>query len=319
MAKYLLTGASGFVCGHLVDYLDSLQEPAQILGIDLTEPQLLNKTYNSVQVEIEIVDMLDEEAIRRILRRFEPDYIVHLAAFSSVGYSWKDPVACFSNNTNIFLNLVDAIRLNHIPCRVLSVGSSEQYGIAEANDLPLTESHTLRPISPYAVARVAQESCAKLYQGAYGLDIVMTRSFNHIGPGQRDAFVVSSFARQLVNIRSGRNPDGEIHVGNVNVTRDFVDVRDVVAAYDLIVRQAPAGEVYNVCSGRGTTIIEVIRRMAEILKIDFTLVVDESRIRPTDIPVVIGSYQKLYHELGWQPKIDIDRSLHDLLVYWEGQ
>lgn len=319
MVKYLITGASGFVCSHLVDYLESLHEPVRILGIDLTEPQLLSNNYGSVEFEIEIMDMLDEDAIKRVLCRFDPDYVVHLAAFSSVGYSWKDPVTSFRNNTNIFLNLVDAIRVDHIPCRVLSVGSSEQYGIIEENDLPITESHEMRPISPYAVARVAQESCAKLYQQAYGLDIVMTRSFNHIGPRQRDTFVVSSLARQLVNIRTGRNPKGEIRVGNVNVTRDFVDVRDVVAAYDLIIRQAPTGEVYNLCSGRGVTIVEITRRMAELLDIDFTLVVDKRRIRPTDIPVVIGSNKKAHQELGWQPTIDLERSLRDLLEYWEGQ
>ena len=183
---------------------------------------------------------MDIPKIKSLIEEIQPDYIVHLAAQSSVAESWKTPVDSFMNNTNIFLNIIDTVRLNDFTARVLSVGSSEQYGIVSEKDLPLDEKSPQKPANPYAVARVAQEQLARIYAEGYGLDICCTRSFNHCGPGQSDRFVVSSIVRQFVQIAHGAQ-EPVVHIGNGSIVRDFIDVRDVVMAYYLLLTGGNAG------------------------------------------------------------------------------
>jgi len=269
MDKYLITGFSGFVAKHFLEFLEKQKIPAFVLGIDIHLPEFNIDEFNFIQCSFEQADLLNKDQVDSIIYQFQPNYILHLASFSSVAFSWKAPVASFTNNTNIFLNLLEKVRVMNLNCRILSIGSSEEYGNVKKEDIPLDEEQVVNPISPYAVARVSQEMLSKVYVDGYGMDIIMTRSFNHIGPGQKDIFVISSFAKQLLEIKK-YNKAPEITTGDLSIIRDFLDVRDVVKAYYSLFRKGRRGEIYNVCSGNGSTIEQVIRKLSQILGIDVT-------------------------------------------------
>ena len=258
-------------------------------------------------------DLSDAEAVRKVLSDERPDVIVHLAAVSSVGRSWKMPAGTFLNNTGIFLNIVEAVRSAGISPRILSVGSSEEYGNVPKEELPVGEERRLAPANPYAVARVAQEQLSRLYAEGFGLDVVMTRSFNQIGPGQRTDFVVSSFVAQLMAGRREGRQTVEVRAGDLSIVRDFLDVRDAVAAYMLLIEKGDAGEVYNICSGVGRTLREVLDAAARIVGVDVNVVVDPARIRPADNRAMIGANGKMLR-LGWTLKYALETSLSDMVA-----
>ena len=317
MKKYLITGYSGFVGRHFLEYLDNNETNASIKGLDIQKPEFSQSSYKNIRLDFEKIDLLDQDRIESIIFNFQPDYIVHLASYSSVAFSWKEPILSFRNNMNIYLNLLEAVRkLNH-PVRILSIGSSEGYGNVDEKTLPLTEAHIPRPVSPYAVARVSQEMISKVYVDGYGLDIIMTRSFNHIGPFQRDIFVISSFAKQLVEIKKMGNSSAELVTGDTSIVRDFTDVRDVVVAYDLLLKKGKTGEIYNVCSGQGTSLRNVIDIMAKILDLTIQSRVNEKLVRPSDNKIIIGSNEKINKEIGWNMKIPLEQSLTDIIAYWQ--
>jgi len=299
--KYLITGANGFVGRYFIEYLQEKEADAKIYGVDITETCLSNIKYKQV-------DLNDRFATYRILEEIKPDYIVHLAAMSSVAQSWQDPAKCFLNNTSVFLNLADGVRELGLKSRILSVGSSEEYGIY---DEPMKESFVLHPKSPYSVARLSQEYLSKLYVDYFKLDIVMTRSFNHIGPRQNPKFVIPSFVHQLVKISKGEQSD--IKVGNIDVIRDFLDVRDVVDAYYRILKKSKTREVYNVCSGKGYKLRDIIDITSAELGITPKIVVEKDRLRANEIMSVIGDNTKIKTELGWNPKYTLDETLKDMI------
>ena len=303
--KYLVTGISGFVGAHLTKRLVS--QGHSIIGVDA------NASEGLAGIRFHQVSLMDSAALRELVGDVRPERIIHLASASSVAFSWENPVDCFVNNTNIFLNLVEAVRSCRVPCRILSVGSSEEYGPVSPQDVPLQESRLSNPMSPYAVARVAQEHLSKVYAKGYGLDIVCTRSFNHLGPGQTDRFVISSFVRQAVEVSRGRRPG--ITCGSLDIVRDFVDVRDVVSAYGIILDKGVSGEIYNVCSGRGTSLREILEMICRKVGIPPRFDQDPHLIRPIDNPVIIGSDVKL-KGLGFKRAYDLDRSLDDLIAWW---
>lgn len=316
MAKYLITGFSGFVSRHFLDYLDNRKERVSVLGIDIHEPEFGYKNYDFIECSFSKIDLLDKGQVDNVLYEFQPNYILHLASFSSVAFSWKNPVSSFANNTNIFLNLIDQIRNMGIQCRVLSVGSSEEYGNVDAHQIPLVEHQQLYPLSPYAVARVSQEMISKVYVDGYDQDIVLTRSFNHIGPGQKDIFVVSSFARQLVTIKKYQK-EPVLITGDLTIVRDFLDVRDVVAAYYGLLHTGVKGEVYNVCSGNGISLHTLVNTMCAFLDIEIDLKTNPALIRPNDNRVIIGSNKKITDLLNWIPEYSIEKSVQDILNYWQ--
>jgi len=315
MDKYLITGFSGFVAKHFLEFLEKQKIPAFVLGIDIHLPEFNIDEFNFIQCSFEQADLLNKDQVDSIIYQFQPNYILHLASFSSVAFSWKAPVASFTNNTNIFLNLLEKVRVMNLNCRILSIGSSEEYGNVKKEDIPLDEEQVVNPISPYAVARVSQEMLSKVYVDGYGMDIIMTRSFNHIGPGQKDIFVISSFAKQLLEIKKC-NKAPEITTGDLSIIRDFLDVRDVVKAYYSLFRKGRRGEIYNVCSGNGSTIEQVIRKLSQILGIDVTSKVAPSLIRPNDNKIIIGNNKKIKTEIGWEPTYNLEQSLEDMLKYW---
>ncbi len=314
--NYLITGISGFVAGHYLEYLSENKPYARVIGIDDRAcPHLLLNNHFKKQIKIYRMSLLDQKRQEELIKITKPDYIVHLASYSSVAFSWKEPVRSFINNTNIFLNIAEAVRKSRLRPRILSIGSSEEYGMAKKSDMPLKEDARLNPISPYAAARVSQEMISMVYAKGYGLPIVCTRSFNHIGPRQSDAFIVSSLARQIVKYKKGKRD--QIVCGDLDIVRDFIDVRDAVRAYDLLLEKGRPGEVYNVCSGNGHKLSEILNMLQEIACAPVPTRRDRSLARPADNPIIIGSCEKLRKETRFQRKYDLRQSLTDILAYWE--
>ena len=316
MDRFLITGFSGFVSKHLLNYLDLREQKLQVLGLDVNEPPFSINDFINLNCDFTALNLLNRSAVHKTIRDFQPDCILHLAAFSSVGLSWQQPVESFKNNTNIFLNLIDAVRKNGCNCRILSVGSSEEYGDISQEKLPLREETQLNPVSPYAVARLAQEHLSQVFVSGYDLDIVMTRSFNHIGPGQKEIFVVSSFAKQVVEMEKAGVARGKLRTGDVSIVRDFLDVRDVVVAYDRLMRQGVRGQIYNVCSGVGVSLREIIELISEITGIGIDIEVDQRLIRPADNRILIGSNEKLRQATGWTNAIPLRDSLSSIIEHW---
>jgi GDP-4-dehydro-6-deoxy-D-mannose reductase len=301
--KYLITGHSGFVGSYLVDAIRRATPEATIIAVDrVARPPGIQ------------LDLLDLDAVRELLAREQPDRLVHLASFSSVGASWREPVTSFSNNTNIFLNVLECVRQSSLATRVLSIGSSEQYGLVAPADLPLRETAPQRPLSPYAVARVAQEHLGDVYRRGYGVDIVATRSFNHVGAGQSPQFVVSAIGKQFAELARGKRD--RIQVGTTSVIRDFLDVRDVVTAYVGLLDRGATGEVYNICSGAGHSIADVIRMFGALARIEPVLETDPALLRPVENEVVIGDHGKLTAAIGWRPTIALEDALRSVYDYW---
>ncbi len=316
--KYLITGISGFVGGHYVEYLLNRDLDSEIIGVDIYLPQfyfLENRLKK--KVEFYRKSILDKKFILKLVKRTKPDYIVNLASYSSVAYSWVNPVECFVNNTNIFLNIIEAVRESSKETKILSIGSSEEYGAADGKDIPLTEKVSFNPTSPYAVARVAQEQISGVYSAGYDIGVICTRSFNHIGPRQKEVFVVSSLAKQIVEAKKGKRD--KIVCGNLDVIRDFIDVRDVVRAYDLLLHKGKVGEVYNVCSGEGHKLSAVLELLQEKAETNIFVEVDPVLMRPVENPVIIGSYEKLQKDTGFQKEYTFSRSLAEVLDYWQRQ
>jgi len=290
----------------------------EVLGIYVNELEadwaknLKNVRFNAIEL-----NLMDTEKLKIAIASFSPDYIVHLAAFSSVGSSWAAPSDAFVNNTNIFLNIAEIVRAQKINCRILSVGSSEIYGNVPCdtqNFTPIAETTPANPLSPYAIARVSQEMLSKCYADYYKCDIVITRSFNHIGPRQRENFVISSFVKQALEAQKvGGNI--ALKTGDLSIIRDFVDVRDVVRAYYLLLKKGVSGEIYNICSGTGRALGQVIEQIGEILQTKIETETDQSRIRPNDNKIIVGDFTKLQKQTGWKPEISFKQSISDIVEY----
>ena len=312
--RFLITGFSGFVGRHFLHYLYDKNEEMEIFGIDIRKPAFDVSVYaDRLHIQFEEVNLLNRDELKSVIERFRPQYILHLASFSSVAFSWQHPEESFVNNTNIFLNLTGVLKELELPCRVLSIGSSEEYGNVMAEHLPLRESMQLQPVSPYAVARVSQEMLSKVFVDSYHLDIILTRSFNHIGPWQDERFVVPSFIRRILNIKDSGATEGTIETGDTTIIRDFVDVRDVVNAYYMLLMNGTPGEIYNICSGKQIALSEIIDQIADIVKVEISTKVNPEFVRPNDNRVVVGSHDKLTKELGWKPQIAWETTLRDMV------
>lgn len=315
MDRYLITGFSGFVSEHFLDYLQHINASCTVLGIDIEKPEFEIKQY-AFDIRFEKLDLLNKAGLKAVLKKYQPNYILHLASYSSVAFSWENPGISYQNNTNIFLNLLEVVRNLNLSARILSIGSSEEYGNVAENDLPLIENSMLNPVSPYAVARVSQEMLSKVYVTGFNLDIILTRSFNHFGPKQRDVFVIPSFVKQMVTMATNKN-EKILTTGDTEIIRDFVDVRDVVRAYYLLFKHGTAGEVYNVCKGEGYSLSDIIDQIAIILNVKIKQKINYQLIRPNDNRIIIGSNKKIKEAINWTPKISLKESLKDIINYWQ--
>ncbi len=312
--RILITGIAGFVGRHYLDFLARNGSNYEIMGTDITPRP--DYSAPSMQFSYRQVNLMEKEAVWELFNGNVYNWIVHLASFSSVAYSWDKPTESFINNNLIFINLIEAMKNRCPSCRVLSIGSSEEYGEIGQSDLPLREEQPLNPRSPYGVARVSQEMLSKVFSTGYGLDIVMTRSFNHIGPFQRDTFAVPSIIRQFVQAEKEKKRVVTLRVGDVDVIRDFTDVRDVVRAYDLLLQKGKKGQVYNICSGRGYRLREIIGYIEGLMSMKADIETDKEYIRPFDIREIVGDNSRIQRELGWQPERSIESSLADIIEYW---
>lgn len=315
MKRMLITGFSGFVSRHFLNYLVENNLSYEVLGVDVNLPKFAMEDYApTLAMSFEQVNLLDKEAVEDMIATFRPDYILHLASFSSVAYSWQHPADCFMNNTSIFLNVTEALRKHDLcDCRLLSVGSSEEYGDVKKEELPLQEDMPLVPVNPYAVARVSQEMMAKVLADSFGMQIMLTRSFNHMGPFQDERFVIPSFVRRILDIAESGAKSGEIETGDTSIVRDFVDVRDVVRAYYSLLLDGKAGEVYNICGEKGVSLAEVVDQIADIVGVSVTTRVNPDFVRPGDNQVVIGSAEKIRQDIGWTAEIPLRQTLMDMI------
>jgi len=263
------------------------------------------------------LDILDAASVKNLLRKVSPDHVFHLAAQSSVAISWKQPALTVDVNIKGVVNLLEAVREMETPPRVLLIGSGDEYGYIQPEELPIYEDTALRPGNIYACTKIAQGMLGQIYARAYGLEIVIIRAFNHIGRGQTDTFVVPGFCKQIAEIES-KNDKGYINVGNLEVKRDFTDVQDIVKAYHLLAEKGESGEIYNVGSGNSIAIADILEILIKLSNVKIIVEQDPQRMRPSDTPEVRADISKLVECTGWKPEIALEDTLRDVLEEWRG-
>lgn len=310
----MITGISGFVGSHLAEYLLSLGN-IEVYGLIRWRSRLDNISHIINKIQLCECDIKDASAIKYVLSAIRPDYIFHLAAQSYVPFSWRAPSETLMTNILGEVNIFEAVRELKIEPLIHIAGSSEEYGMVYPEEIPIKETNPLRPLSPYAVSKVAQDLLGYQYYKSYGLKIIRTRAFNHTGPRRGEVFVCSNFARQIVEIEK-RKREPVIYVGNLEAIRDFLDVRDVVRGYYLALKKGEPGEVYNIASGKGIKIKELLDMLLKLSSVDIEIREEESRMRPSDVMLLIGSSEKFFKVTGWQPEIPFEKTLKDLLDYW---
>jgi len=316
--RVLITGITGFVGSHLAEYC--LQKPdVQVFGTVLSHhlgDELQRIEHIKDKIELLECDLTNRVAVTRVLERSKPDKIFHLAAQSFVPISWKSPEDTLFNNIISELNIFEVIREMKLDPVIVLACSSEEYGLVFENELPFKETNPLRPLSPYAVSKIAQEKLGYQYHKSYGLKIVLTRFFNTEGPRRGQDFVTSNFAKQIAEIEKGKR-EPVIYTGNLETQRDFNDVRDMVRAYWLASEKCNFGEPYNVCSGKARSIKSMLDLLLSFSKVkNIEVKQDPARMRPSDVPILYGDSSKFRAKTGWQPKIPFEQTMFDLLQYW---
>jgi GDP-4-dehydro-6-deoxy-D-mannose reductase len=244
-----------------------------------------------------------------------PDWIFHLAAQSFVPTSWNAPTESLTTNVLAQVNLFEAVRHIGLKCRIQIACSSEEYGMVYPDEVPIKETNPLRPLSPYAVSKVAQDMLGYQYWMSWKVDCVRTRGFNHEGPRRGPVFVASDFAKQIADIEKGRK-EPVLHVGNLEAKRDFTDVRDMVKAYWLALEKCEPGEAYNICRGQAWKISELLDLLLGMTKSKIEVREDPARLRPSDVPILLGDNSKFVKATGWQPTIPFEQTLRDMLEHW---
>lgn len=313
--RVLITGVTGFAGSHLAEYILANHPTTDIFGIMRWRSRTENVESIRDRISLLECDLRDATSVKQLIAKVRPDKIFHLAAQSFVPSSWNAPAESLTTNILGQLNIFEVLRELQINPWIQIACSSEEYGLVYEEELPIKETNPLRPLSPYAVSKVGQDYLAYQYFKSFGLKVVRTRGFNHDGPRRGDVFVSSNFAKQLVEVEKGKRPP-VIHVGNLEARRDFSDVRDIVRGYWLALERCEPGEVYNICSGKAYSIQEVLDRLIELSGTKVTVEPDPTRLRPSDVPVLIGDSSKFKAATGWEPEIPYDRTLKDMLDFW---
>lgn len=259
-------------------------------------------------------DITDYDRLAALLRSIKPDAVAHLAAFSSAGLSFKDPSKAFEVNARGTVNVLEAVKDTGTKPRVLTISSAEVYSAPEGKE-PLSESSPIGPVNPYGLGKACGELVAFHYYSVWDVDLTVVRPFNHTGPGQSDVFVLPSFAKQVAEAEKGLR-DPVLSVGNLDVVRDFTDVRDIVEAYRLLLERRPPGSIYNVCSGRSYVIRELVDRLISLSTVKMEIKTDPKRRRKAETPALMGDNGLIARDLNWRPKISMNKTLEDLLAYW---
>ena len=307
--KALIIGAAGFVGKYLLAHLSETY-PWQLYATKLPQEDIQFDHATILDLNI-----LEKEDILHTLKEIQPDYIFHLAAQSSVALSWKKPALTVDINIKGCLNLLDAIREADLSPKILLIGSGEEYGHISSENIPVSEGTLPRPGNIYAATKVCQNMIGSIYAQAYHMDVMLVRAFNHIGPEQAPAFVVSDFCKQVAEIEKG-NSEPVIRVGNLSAKRDFTDVRDVVRAYGLLIQHGQAGETYNIGSGHAIAIQELLDRILQLSNSNITVETDVNKLRPVDVPIIEADISKLQACISWKPEIPLDKTLLETLNYW---
>ena len=313
--RVLITGVTGFAGSHLADYLLDHQPDVEVWGIYRWRSRRENLEGVWGRLHMVECDLRDYTSVHYALQQARPDAIFHLAAQSFVPSSWKAPNDTLITNVTGQTNLFEAVRFLALDPVIQIACSSEEYGLVHPDEVPITEDNPLRPLSPYAVSKVAQDMMAYQYFQSYGLKTVRTRGFNHTGPRRGDVFVTSNFAKQIASIELGLQ-EPVIKVGNLEAVRDFTDVRDMVRAYWLAVTKAKPGEVYNLATGTGITIQELLDRLLALSMAQVRVEQDPERMRPSDVVRLIGDSSKFRKDTGWEPQVPFEKTLRDTLQYW---
>ena len=313
--RALITGITGFAGSHLAEYILAEQPGVEVFGTFRWRSRMDNVEHLDKHIKLVEADLRDYTSMHRALEITRPDYIFHLAAQSFVPSSWNAPNDTIVTNVTGQTNLFEAIRILKLDPVVQLACSSEQYGLVLPDEVPIKETNPLRPLSPYAVSKVAQDYLGYQYFQSYGLKVIRTRGFNHTGPRRGQVFVTSNFCSQVAAIELGLQ-EPVIRVGNVEAIRDFTDVRDMVRAYWLAVTKGTPGEVYNIASGRGIRIREMLDRLLALSRVEVKVEVDPDRLRPSDVEILIGDSSKFRADTGWEPRIPFEQTLRDLLDHW---
>ena len=312
--KSLIIGGAGFVGAYLVRHLkNDLGQDVVVTKMPREQVKVDGVDMNSIQVCD--LDILQKESIAALFREIRPDYIYHLAAQSSVSVSWKNPALTVDVNVKGGVNILEALRELEDKPRVLFIGSGEEYGHILPGETPIKEGNVPRPGNIYAATKVCQNMLAKIYADAYGLDVMMVRAFNHIGPNQLPLFVVADFCKQVAEIEAG-NREPVMKVGNLSAKRDFTDVRDVVRAYALLMKSGCAGETYNIGSGHAIAIEDILKCILDHSSVEIRVEGDPERLRPVDVPIIEADTTKVYEATGWKPEISLEQTIRETLDYW---
>ncbi len=312
--RVLITGITGFAGSHLADYLVRCGG-IEIHGIDRWRSKTENVDHLQGKIAMHDCDIRDASSVRSIMEKIRPDRIFHLAAQSFVPTSWSAPEETLTTNIVGQLHVFEAVRQLGINSRIQVAGSSEEYGLVPPEQLPIKETTLLCPLSPYAVSKVGQDLLGFQYFMSYKMHIVRTRGFNHTGPRRGDVFAESDFARQIARIEKGLQ-EPVLRVGNLEAKRDFTDVRDMVEGYWLALEKGAPGEVYNICSGLSFSIGEILERLLALSSAKIRITEDPARLRPSDVPYLVGDCSKFSEATGWRPRIPIETTLRDLLAHW---
>lgn len=313
MKKAFITGIAGFVGSHLAELL--LTKGYEVYGLCRPRSKRDHIDHISNKLHLEDADLLDSHSLYTTLQRIKPDYIFHLAAQSFVPTSWVSPSVTLEVNIVGSANLFEAVRQASIKPAIQIACSSEEYGLVKSDELPIRETNPLRPLSPYAVSKLAMDYLGYQYFQSYGMNIIRTRGFNHTGPRRGETFAESNFARQIALIEKGKQ-EPVVWVGNLNAQRDYTDVRDMVIAYLLAVEKCDAGDVYNISTGKAVHIGDMLKLLISKSKTKIEIKEDTNRMRPSDVPVLIGDNSKFVQKTGWKPEIPFEKTMEDLLNYW---
>lgn len=315
--RIIITGISGFAGSHLAEY--ALQQPGvEVYGTIRNRSRMDNIIHLLNKVKLVECDLRDPFSVRHMVAETQPDRIFHLAAQSFVPTSWNSPEETLTTNIMSQLNILEAVKQEKLSPRIQVACSSEEYGMVYPEETPVKEENPLRPLSPYGVSKVAQDLLAYQYHASYGIFTVRTRAFNHTGPRRGEVFVTSNFAKQVVEVEKGlREP--VIYTGNLEALRDFTDVRDMVKGYWLALEKGEPGEVYVLASGKAYSIRAILELILQMSPADINIKTDPARLRPSDVPILIGDSSKFRQQTGWQPQIPFEKTMSDLMEYWRNK
>ncbi|MEN8098150.1 MAG: GDP-mannose 4,6-dehydratase [Chloroflexota bacterium] len=310
----MITGIAGFAGSHLADRM--IEEGIEVLGTILPGEKLDNIQHLGSKITLLPCDVRDLESILDVMEQAHPNLVFHLAAQASVGLSYHDPGLTLDVNVKGTANLLEASRrhANELEA-IIVVSSAEVYGVLTPEQVPVSEDTPFAPVHTYAISKVATHFLAQVYHKTHDLPVIEARPFNHIGPRQGRGFVVPDFASQIAEYSLGLS-DKAMRVGNLQVIRDFTDVRDVARAYLAIARRGKPGSVYHICSGEAVTVSNVLDKLVALSGKQLQIESDPALWRPAKMPVLIGDASKLKHDTGWETTIALDQSLRDTLDYW---